>query len=282
MNVSQHSSSIDSSLMSNDSLQQPAIVDNPSTRFWQSNNYKGSFTSPFSLSSGGSGGFMSYGGTQNTASSVDSNANNSSMNINAPAYVPYNYNQGHQATEKAHEKSNFELYDKSSLQNFALSQDNKDEMTEELESVKVDLILKDQIIKSLTDQLNALKNNKNQKSTPANSFKVPLNYYELFKDLTTSLKEKTSELEETKERLEAIVVALSMNNQQTITANGQFDEQELAHKMITKLTLLQTENENLLKMISSSNRSSLVIELGLLKNENAQLKEKLKSVDKSS
>lgn len=271
---------IDSSMMSNDSSQQSAMTENPLVKFWQSNNYKNSITSPIQLQSPNSLQTTTF---QNQSPKIEpinnaGIAGTGGMNINAPSYVPYNYNQNYQTYDKYYNNQS-ELYDRSSLQNFAINATKKDETQEELEKVKVDLVVKNQLIKNLSDQLNSMNKLKNVKHTN-NDFRVPQNYYDLFKDLTKSLKKKSSELEETKERLESIVVALSMNNQQTLSLNGEFDEQELAHKIINKLSLLQAENENLLKMISSSNKLSLIVELGLLKNENCQLKDKLKNLEK--
>ncbi|KSA01808.1 uncharacterized protein AC631_02416 [Debaryomyces fabryi] len=263
--------------MSNESSQQSMLTENPLVKFWQTNNYKNSITSPIHLQAPTN---FQTGTFQTQANNVEAIGNNNSMNVNAPSYVPYNYSNNHQHYDKYYNNQSCELYDRSSLQNFAINASKKDKLQEELERTKVDLVIKNQLIKNLSDQLNSLNKLKNVKHGPSNTFKVPQNYYELFKDLTKSLKEKTVELEETKERLESIVVALSMNNQRSLLVNGEFDEQELAHKIINKLSLLQSENENLLKMISSSNKLSLIIELGLLKNENCQLKEKLKNFEK--
>lgn len=277
MNTSQMNSLIDSSIMSNESSQQSMLTENPLVKFWQTNNYKNSITSPIHLQSPTN---FQTGTFQTQPTNVEPISNNNSMNVNAPSYVPYNYNNNYQHYDKYYNNQSCELYDRSSLQNFAINTNKKDKVQEELERTKVDLVIKNQLIKNLSDQLNSLNKLKNVKHTTGNSFKVPQNYYELFKDLTRTLKDKTVELEETKERLESIVVALSMNNHRSLLVNGEFDEQELAHKIINKLSLLQNENENLLKMISSSNKLSLIIELGLLKNENCQLKEKLKNFEK--
>lgn len=277
MNTSQINSLINSSVMSNDSSQQSMLTENPLVKFWQSNNYKNSISSPIQLQSPNT---FKPGAFQSQSPKVEPVTNGTSMNISAPSYVPYNYGSNYVHYDKYYNNQTCELYDRSSLQNFAINANKKDKIHEELERTKVDLVIKNQLIKNLSDQLNLLNRPKGVHHAQADGFKVPQNYYELFKDLTKSLKDKTSELEETKERLESIVVALSMNNHHSLLVNGEFDEQELAHKIINKLALLQSENENLLKMISSSNKLSLIIELGLLKSENGQLKEKLKNLEK--
>ncbi|CUM63232.1 uncharacterized protein PRCAT00000803001 [Priceomyces carsonii] len=193
---------------------------------------------------------------------------------------------------------NSQLEERSSLGNYRLSNNNSapngrtdnDESSDDARKLKVEIMVKNQIIKSLTDQLNTANfvKSKNleslgRKSSSSGTMKIPNNFYQLFKDLTRTLMEKTQELDETKQRLEAILVSITINNSSNnhFTANGNYDEQEIAHKIVNKLSLLQNENENLLKMISFSNKSSLMIELGLLKNENKLLKEKLGKLEQS-
>lgn len=148
-----------------------------------------------------------------------------------------------------------------------------------IDQMKLELSVKENLIAKLTEQLNSLKNFKsnNLSNDKTNSLKVPNNYYQLFKDLTNALNERTMELEDTKQRLESLMVSCSVTNSNTkssITVNGQFDEQELTHKIVNKLATLLSENESLLKMISYSNKLSLLVELGLLRNENENLKSK--------
>ena len=76
------------------------------------------------------------------------------------------------------------------------------------------------------------------------------------------MQEKSTELQETNQRLEAVLVANSEN----------YDVEELSHKLVHRLTQLQQENENLLKIISFGNKTNLLIEIGLLKHEIELLK----------
>ncbi|KAK6455988.1 uncharacterized protein RJT20DRAFT_155013 [Scheffersomyces xylosifermentans] len=165
---------------------------------------------------------------------------------------------------------------------------------EEYKQLKIELILKNQIVKYLTEQLNAMNksrnkslaetmNNQNSSSSASAKIKIPKNHYQVFQDLSKTLQEKTVELEETKGRLEALIVGLTItngNNNRQFTNQGEFDETEISHKIINKLNLLSNENENLLQMISFGNKSSLLIELGLLRHENKTLKEKLEKYEK--
>ena len=58
-----------------------------------------------------------------------------------------------------------------------------------------------------------------------------------------------------------------------LVANSEnYDVEELSHKLVHRLTQLQQENENLLKIISFGNKTNLLIEIGLLKHEIELLK----------
>lgn len=55
-----------------------------------------------------------------------------------------------------------------------------------------------------------------------------------------------------------------------------YDVEELSHKLLYKMNQLHTENDELVKMVSMSNKSSLLVEIGMLKQQVAELKEKSK------
>lgn len=167
----------------------------------------------------------------------------SRMNINAPSYIP--------------------SYAK---------EEGGDDMYEKYQRLKVELIMKDQIIKNLTDQMSlatkSRSNERNELNSNSNqTMRVPQNHYELFEDLSQTLQEKTEELEDTKARLEAWVLGSNISG--VTTPQGRLDPQELAHKMILKLKTLQEENEALLKMMSLSNKVSLMVEVGMLRQQKA-------------
>jgi hypothetical protein len=115
--------------------------------------------------------------------------------------------------------------------------------------------------KTRSTERNELTSNSNQ------TMRVPQNHYELFEDLSQTLQEKTEELEDTKARLEAWVLGSNISG--VTTPQGRLDPQELAHKMILKLKTLQEENEALLKMMSLSNKVSLMVEVGMLRQQMA-------------
>lgn len=153
---------------------------------------------------------------------------------------------------------------------------------ESSEAIRMELLFKEQVNKSLSGNLSELRINYDKlkastTTSTGDSLIMPSNFHQLFKDLTRTLNERTSELEDTKLRLEAILVGLAMNKDKTITDHGSFDAQELAHRITNKISVLRAENEALLKMVSFSNKQSLVVELGLLRAENKSLKENLKN-----
>ena len=151
--------------------------------------------------------------------------------INAPSYIPFS-------------KSYYPKHD------------SFDALQEDYNKLKGELILKNQIIKNLTDQISIMS-----KPDQA-SFMAPKNHYQLFQDLLKTLQEKSTELLQTNQRLEAVLVANSEN----------YNVEELSHKLVHRLTQLQQENENLLKIISFGNKTNLLIEIGLLKHEIEVLK----------
>lgn len=153
---------------------------------------------------------------------------------------------------------------------------------DETQKLKAELIMKNQIIKNLTDQLSALTKQQGQGQThPVAAleepwtlpvFQVPLNHYQLFVDLSHALESTTEELEDTRSRLEAFVTAASLNPGQLASSSNRYDEQEMTHRIVGKMAMLQEENERLLTMMSYGNRTSLLVEVGVLRNELANVR----------
>lgn len=137
--------------------------------------------------------------------------------------------------------------------------------------------------KSVAEKLKQYKLNKirGPDYKESSSVQMPQKYYQLFQDLTQTLNERTNELEETKSRLEAVVVALVMNKGTDIIENGTFDAQEMAHQITSKLSTLLAENETLQRMVSYSNKQSLLVELNLLREENESLKKSVEELKKA-
>lgn len=157
---------------------------------------------------------------------------------------------------------------------------------DQVEMLRMELNFKNLVNKTLTEKLKSLTVNDDgapSSTSPGDRrITMPNNYYQLFRDLTRTLNERTQELEETKDRMEAILVGLVMNKDSSVSTDGTFDAQEMAHRITTKLSMLQKENETLLKMVSHGNKQSLLVELGLLKNENKLLRKKLATYDKGA
>lgn len=156
--------------------------------------------------------------------------------------------------------------------------------SDKVQALEAELAFQTEMNKSVAEKLKNFKLNKTQASgsnyKDSPSVQMPQKYHQLFKDLTQTLNERTSDLEDTKSRLEAIMVALVMNKGSDIIENGTFDAQEMAHRLVSKLEVLLAENESLQRMVSYSNKQSLLIELNLLREENESLKKTIKEFDK--
>ncbi|CAH6722876.1 hypothetical protein CLIB1444_11S03158 [[Candida] jaroonii] len=131
-----------------------------------------------------------------------------------------------------------------------------DKEQNQMEKLKLQLSLKTQIINNLKKRI--------ETDTGVNE-----NFYKLHKETVDKLKEKETELSRTNEILETLMVSLTLSN------SGKFDEQELTHKIINKIKGLTAENDRLLKMVSESSKSSLLVEIGILKNKIQGLEKEL-------
>ncbi|KAM9897992.1 hypothetical protein OXX79_006563 [Metschnikowia pulcherrima] len=152
--------------------------------------------------------------------------------------------------------------------------------SETIEMLKSELLFKNQVNDSLKNKLKYLSIEE-EPSFPEDESRLgeqmilPKNYMQLFKDLVRTLNERTQELKDTKSKIEAIVVGAVMTKDNSVEYYEAFDAQDIAHRITNKLSVLQSENEALLNMVSYSNKQSLLIEMGLLKNENKILRDRL-------
>lgn len=73
-----------------------------------------------------------------------------------------------------------------------------------------------------------------------------------------------------------------MNKGSDIIENGTFDAQEMAHRLTSKLAVLLAENETLQRMVSYSNKQSLLVELKMLREENESLKKTVEELEKGT
>jgi chemotaxis regulatin CheY-phosphate phosphatase CheZ len=130
--------------------------------------------------------------------------------------------------------------------------------------MKLQLNLKTQMINNLTKKLNA------KAAVTANiKNEVPSAFHNAFKATANELRLKSQECDSLSEHLESIIIANTDNHE------------DLTHKMIKKLNYLVQENEALMEMISNSSKLTLMIELGMCKNELTVLKEKLKKYEEA-
>lgn len=133
---------------------------------------------------------------------------------------------------------------------------------QELEKLRLQLNLKTQMVNNLTKKLNT------NSSITSNQLNIPVSFYKMFQETAHELNVKTKEVETISTHLEAIIIANTDNHE------------ELVNKMIKKLNYLVKENEELMELLSSSNKLSLMIELGMCKSEIHSLKEKLGKYEK--
>lgn len=164
------------------------------------------------------------------------------------------------------------------------------------ETLRLELQLKETQIESLETEIQKLKTAFNQGlmykqgsfqneriSTEVDqTLEIPASIETVFSKLSSSLQRKTKELDETNARLESIITAVALNPSNTITKFGRYDEEELAHKTITRLEMLTKENREMAKMLGYGRSKEAQIELELLRKENEELKEKIRSFKQQS
>ncbi|KAG7923875.1 hypothetical protein KL905_000029 [Ogataea polymorpha] len=155
------------------------------------------------------------------------------------------------------------------------------ESVAEIEDHKIQLELKDSIIKKLEEEVARLNSILRVSDSDDNrkTFEIPKNHEQLYTKLTEKLQAAQEELEETKLRLEVVLTAVALNPNQWITKTGRYDEEEIAHKIITKMQMLTEENEEMAKMLSYGKSKEKDIEIGLLRKQNVELKTKVAKLE---
>lgn len=111
------------------------------------------------------------------------------------------------------------------------------------------------------------------------SFEIPKTHEELYIRLNEKLRSTQEELEETNLRLESVLTAIALNPTQSIISSGRYDEEEVAHRIVTKLQLLTEENDEMAKMLSYGKSKEKDIEIGLLRKQNIELKDKIAKLE---
>lgn len=163
------------------------------------------------------------------------------------------------------------------------SSGSENECTDPIE-LKVKLQLKDTIIRKLQADLELARNQAKkfagmETKNGKHVYEIPKNHEQLYERLVEKLQSTDKELEETKARLESLATAVTLNPSQSQYKYGRYDEQEVAHKIITKLQMLTEENEEMSKMLSYGKAKEKDIEIGLLKSQNEQLRQKLEKLE---
>ncbi|KAG7698849.1 hypothetical protein KL930_002364 [Ogataea haglerorum] len=155
------------------------------------------------------------------------------------------------------------------------------ESVAEIEDHKIQLELKDSMIKKLEEEVARLNTILRVSDSDDNkrTFEIPKNHEQLYTKLTEKLQAAQEELEETKLRLEVILTAVALNPNQSVTKTGRYDEEEIAHKVITKMQMLTEENEEMAKMLSYGKSKEKDIEIGLLRKQNVELKSKVAKLE---
>jgi hypothetical protein len=149
----------------------------------------------------------------------------------------------------------------------------------EIENYKTKLQLKDIIISKLESELEKMKDFQNTILKTQNdsngNFEIPKNYEDLYHKLVEKIQSTEAELNDTKIRLESLVTAISMNPNPSTYKNGRYDEEEISHKIISKLKMLTEENDELSRMVSYGKSKEKDIEIALLRKQNNDLLEKV-------
>lgn len=153
----------------------------------------------------------------------------------------------------------------------------------EIENYKTKIQLKDIIISKLELELEKLKDFQNTilktQNESSNSFEIPKNHEELYHKLVEKVRSTEAELEDTKTRLESLITAISMNSTSSSFKSGRYDEEEISHKIISKLKMLTEENDELSRMVSYGKSKEKDIEIALLRKQNNDLLEKVSKLE---
>lgn len=153
----------------------------------------------------------------------------------------------------------------------------------DIENFKMKIQLKDIIISKLELELEKEKEFQkilSNSSTDNNgNFEVPKNQEQLYNKLVETIQVTKKELDDTKSRLEALITAIALNPNTSNYKNGRYDEEEIAHKVISKMQILTEENDELSKMLSYGKSKEKDIEIGLLRKQNTELREKVSKLE---
>ncbi|EJS44830.1 mum2p [Saccharomyces arboricola H-6] len=169
------------------------------------------------------------------------------------------------------------------------SNDINSNKEDRMETMEVQLQIKESQIESLENEIQKLKKIFNEglnykqneykyereASHIPQTFELPASLEVIFRKLSSSLRAKERELADTKENLESILTALALNPTNSVTKYGRYDAESIAHKMVVRLENLTNENKEMAKMLAYGRSKETQIELQLVKKENLELREKM-------
>ncbi|KAH3686723.1 hypothetical protein WICPIJ_002303 [Wickerhamomyces pijperi] len=154
----------------------------------------------------------------------------------------------------------------------------------ELEYYKSTLRIKENIISQLESELSRIRQLQSSTTNTATEPLIPSTHVQIFESLATKLAESQKELKETKTKLDALTASIIATSPHNVTPYGQSDSIETYHKILIKLQNLETENKELLKVLSFGKLKSVELSLRMkeveieeLKEQNEQLKRQLKN-----
>lgn len=143
----------------------------------------------------------------------------------------------------------------------------------EVDKLKLQIQIKESQIESLEAEIQRLNEGFGQSNNGTRfPTQVPQSVNEMFVKMSTKFGKASRELVDTKQRLETLVTAITLNPSNDSTNGGRYDELEISHKILIKLENLKKENEELMKQLSFGKVKQMELELNLLKRENEELK----------
>lgn len=135
---------------------------------------------------------------------------------------------------------------------------------------------KDRIINSLKEENSRLQLIlQSQDETAKTRSAMPASHYKLFERLSTNLLTLQDKYNESELHLESLLTAISLSPQQSVTENGRYDCEEIAHKIIAKIEILQEENTEMAKILSFGRSKQKDIEIKMLRSKIAELESKI-------
>ncbi|SMN21410.1 similar to Saccharomyces cerevisiae YBR057C MUM2 Cytoplasmic protein essential for meiotic DNA replication and sporulation [Maudiozyma saulgeensis] len=123
----------------------------------------------------------------------------------------------------------------------------------------------------------ALSNNNSNESTSV--VQIPSSVEQVFTLLSQSLAEKDVQLQETKDTVESLITAITLNPTNNITKEGRYDPQTVAHKLMNRLEILARENKEMGQMLSYGRSQEMSIQINLLSQENEDLKKRIAKLE---